>query len=307
MISVIIPVYNTEKYIRECLDSLLCQTCQDLEVLLIDDGSTDGSGRICDEYQKREGRIRVFHQKNSGVSAARNCGLREARGEYIFFLDADDILGDDKLLESLACDSQMDLVMCGYQMINENGKEKRITQEIKETELSSEQFLHALFHEKEYGYLGFITPKLFKKEIIDQSMLFFDESIRYNEDRLFITRYLLNCKKTKMIENYGYYYREHENSAMGQLNKKPTAAVLTELLAFEKMKELVKADHPQIYYRICRLIYERSLFWLKRIDEKPLHEQARQYLFRNAGLCLKEPGKSFTYRIKILLHCIRSW
>ena len=98
-ISVIVPVYNAEKWLRRCVDSILAQTFTDFELLLIDDGSTDGSPAICDEYAQRDSRIKVFYQKNSGVSAARNSGLDHARGEWILFVDADDYLYEDVVSE----------------------------------------------------------------------------------------------------------------------------------------------------------------------------------------------------------------
>ena len=92
IISVIVPVYNVEQYLPHCIDSILTQTFTDFEVLLIDDGSTDNSGRICDEYAKKDNRIRVFHKENGGVSSARNVGLDNAEGEFLGFVDGDDIL-----------------------------------------------------------------------------------------------------------------------------------------------------------------------------------------------------------------------
>ena len=100
-ISVIIPVYNTEKYLRRCIDSVLAQTYQDFELLLIDDGSKDSSGAICDEYASQDTRVRVFHKENGGVSSARNLGLDHARGEWITFVDADDWMADDMLQQML--------------------------------------------------------------------------------------------------------------------------------------------------------------------------------------------------------------
>ena len=94
-ISVIVPVYNVEKYLRRCVDSILTQTFTDFEVLLIDDGSTDGSGKICDEYAKKDKRVRVFHKENGGVSSARNLGLDNVRGRYVTFVDADDKISPD--------------------------------------------------------------------------------------------------------------------------------------------------------------------------------------------------------------------
>ena len=97
MISIIVPVYNTEKYLRRCIDSVLAQTYQDFELLLIDDGSKDSSGAICDEYAAQDARVRVFHKENGGVSSARNVGLDNARGEWITFVDADDWIESDML------------------------------------------------------------------------------------------------------------------------------------------------------------------------------------------------------------------
>ncbi len=122
MISIIVPVYNVEAYLDRCVESLTCQTCQDLEILLIDDGSTDQSGTICDQWQKRDDRIRVLHQKNSGVSEARNAGLQMAKGEYLFFVDADDWLERDCLLEMLLhMEEETDFVSCDFRTVEEEG------------------------------------------------------------------------------------------------------------------------------------------------------------------------------------------
>lgn len=111
-ISVVIPVYNVEAYLRECVDSVLAQTLQDYEIILVDDGATDSSGAICDEYARQDARIRVIHQPNGGLSAARNTGLDAATGKYIYFLDSDDYIRQDslKLLFDLAEQEQADVV-----------------------------------------------------------------------------------------------------------------------------------------------------------------------------------------------------
>ena len=100
-ISVIVPVYNTEKYLRRCIDSILNQTYEALEVILVDDGSTDGSGAVCDEYAEKDARVRAIHQKNGGISAARNAGIDAASGQYIAFIDSDDYVTGDMLAELL--------------------------------------------------------------------------------------------------------------------------------------------------------------------------------------------------------------
>lgn len=110
MISIIVPVYNTEKYLRRCIDSVLAQTYKDFELLLIDDGSTDTSGAICDEYAEKDGRIRVFHKENGGVSSARNLGLDNAKGEWITFVDSDDYI-EENFLKSFEGKLDADLVV----------------------------------------------------------------------------------------------------------------------------------------------------------------------------------------------------
>ena len=123
MISVIVPVYNVEKYLRQCLDSIVAQTYRDLEIILVDDGSIDASGAICDEYAVRDSRIKVVHQPNRGLSSARNTGLDLVSGEYTFFIDSDDWI-HEKALERLLlaqAKTNADLVLCNYQRVDEAG------------------------------------------------------------------------------------------------------------------------------------------------------------------------------------------
>ena len=127
MISIIVPVYNVEKYLKRCVDSILEQTYKDFELILVDDGSTDDSGTICDEQQKRDNRVRVIHQKNGGLSAARNSGLAEAKGDYITFIDSDDFI-DKTFLEVLyqnALQYVADVSVCGYQLVWEDTKRNK--------------------------------------------------------------------------------------------------------------------------------------------------------------------------------------
>ena len=120
-ISVIVPVYNAEKYLHRCIDSILAQTFSDFELLLIDDGSKDNSGRICDEYAAKDSRIRVFHKKNGGVSSARNMGLDNAKGDWITFVDSDDWVKQDYLY-SMISQPDADLIMSSFDIIENFGK-----------------------------------------------------------------------------------------------------------------------------------------------------------------------------------------
>jgi Glycosyltransferases involved in cell wall biogenesis len=113
LISVIVPIYNCENYINQCVDSILAQTCTNFELLLIDDGSSDNSGIICDEYAKKDARVKVFHKENGGVSSARNLGLHEAKGEWIAFVDADDWIKDTYLSDFRIGEKDVDIHICG--------------------------------------------------------------------------------------------------------------------------------------------------------------------------------------------------
>ena len=119
-VTVIVPVYNVEQYLRRCIDSILAQTFGDLELILVDDGSADSSGVICDAYAEKDSRVKVIHQKNSGVSAARNTGLDAAEGEYIAFVDSDDHVDPDYLAALLQ--TKADLVICGAILQKDNGE-----------------------------------------------------------------------------------------------------------------------------------------------------------------------------------------
>ena len=127
LLSIIVPVYNTATYLPACLDSILSQGFTDFEVLLVDDGSSDGSGAICDKYAEADSRVRVFHQENGGVSSARNLGLSQAKGEWIYFVDSDDEMLPDGLQTLVDCISDdVDIVMGGILEVEENGYSPKI-------------------------------------------------------------------------------------------------------------------------------------------------------------------------------------
>lgn len=200
--SIIIPVFNVETLLPRCVDSVLAQEYPDFEVLLVDDGSTDGSGRICDEYAGKDRRVKVIHQKNSGVSAARNTGLEHASGEFIVFADSDDCVGPRYLLDFCGCDS--DYVCHGLTTYEEDGVEVSRT-EMQETHLtaSKDNLLNLL----KQNYLSFICSKRFKQEIIERYKIRFTPNINYAEDTLFILDYLEHAEKISFFSanNYAYY------------------------------------------------------------------------------------------------------
>ena len=193
MISIIVPVYNTRQYLSNCIESILSQNFSNYELLLIDDGSKDGSGAICDEYAKKDTRIRVFHKENGGVSSARNLGLDHASGEWIYFVDSDDQVlpgGLQTMVDFISDD--VDIVLGGYKRYDESG---HVVYEIDDRVvciMDKKETLSTLYerHEKYYNYLCYGCIRLLRNKIIQKHNLRFDTSLRIKEDTLFLTQYI---------------------------------------------------------------------------------------------------------------------
>ena len=211
LISIIVPVYKAEKYLRRCVNSILAQTYQNIEVLLIDDGSPDNSGSICDEYAEKDSRVRVFHKSNSGVSSARNLGLKEAKGQYIGFVDSDDYVLP-KMYETLTdlIQSQgADIAICGYQKELENGTFEPYWKEKISCAFNKEQMIPNLLTNKYYTCS--VWSMLFSKSVIRS--VSFDESRKHNEDLLFIYEAMKRADKSGFTSEVCYCYCTNEGSA----------------------------------------------------------------------------------------------
>lgn len=188
-ISVIIPVYNAEKYLSRCIDSILNQSFTDFELLLVNDGSDDHSGEICDDYAKKYSRVKVFHKENGGVSSARNLGLINACGEWITFVDADDYLIVDGLQRYInEINENVDLIIYGYNICNESGYLKFSTTVYPKNDLIQKDDGVKIMFKNSY-YNGYLFNKLFRRSIIEDNKIFFNEDVYYNEDRLFCVEY----------------------------------------------------------------------------------------------------------------------
>ena len=219
LISLIIPVYNVKDFLKECLNSVLNQTYQNLEIIIINDGSTDGSEQICKDYAKRDSRIILKHQKNSGLSAARNSGLELAKGKYVFFLDSDDFLAKDclKYLVTLAESSKSVISICPhYERRGANDLRDFNTTKLKTTNLSVEQALKNMLLEK--GFNLQITPKLYARELFEASPKVRFPIGELHEDvgttyKLFLRAYEKNQDITIAFgAKPKYYYNIRQNS-----------------------------------------------------------------------------------------------
>lgn len=213
LISIIVPVYNVEDYLEKCLSSLLIQTYKNLQIILIDDGSTDGGGKICDSYRARDERIVVYHLENKGVSEARNYGLDRAAGKYVFFIDSDDFL-EYQAIETLYNEMEnnfVELVECSYFKNYIDKKEEVIHPRAK---ISGQTAVRSLLL-----WNGYLTPfcwdKLYIKDKIGD--LRFDTNLKIGEDDLFVFEYLLKCDNVLVTEKTMCNYRIREDSAIGSM------------------------------------------------------------------------------------------
>lgn len=210
-VSIIVPVYKVEQYIRECLDSIKQQTFTDWECLLIDDGSPDNSGMICDEYAQADARFKIFHVENGGVSRARNIGLDNMSGEWVMFVDSDDTIAENTLemcLE-LVYKNELDMLQFSFARIKGDlGKDDNVYTDI----LGLENYIKA------HKCLVCVWGSLFRSSIIKNNRLRFDPILKLAEDQLFVFMYMNHITRVQRIGLQLYWYRVNENSATHHCN-----------------------------------------------------------------------------------------
>lgn len=227
-VSIIIPVYNVEKYLEDCVQSVQKQSYENLEIILVDDGSTDNSGKLCDSLAQEDKRILVFHTKNQGVSAARNFGLKQAGGKYVAFVDSDDLTESgyiESLTNKLEEDETIGLAVCDYKMKTDNNifevapKNKKASYCVKD-----EKDFFKLY---EYSLTPSVWAKLFVRKYITED---FDTGLNYGEDDLFILSYLKNIEKIAFVNEPLYVYRNDSRETL------TTKAYKNLLEIFEKLQ-----------------------------------------------------------------------
>lgn len=259
-LSVIVPIYNVERYLHKCIQSIINQSYEHLEIILVDDGSPDNCGIICDQFAKKDKRIKVIHQKNKGLSAARNSGLDIATGDYIGFIDSDDWV-DEKLYETLlklAQVHQCDLISC---VIQESNK--------LDNNISQEQHKPIILDNKElfYNYLKFgfyIMRNLYSKELIQD--LRFDENISFVEDMFFGTNVITKVKKSVFINNPLYIYNVDNNTSLTRLsyNKNNFLTLKANIYMQEKMTALFPSD-TELKTKLKKRIIGNCLYHLQNL------------------------------------------
>ena len=272
-ISIIIPVYNTEKFIKKCLDSVLSQTFTDLECILVDDGSIDNSGNICDEYLKIDKRIRVIKQKNAGVSAARNAGLDIAHGKWITFIDSDDWVNCNylELMYNNAINNNCNLSICGVQIVDEKGeivrKSKQFPIEFYDKNTAKKRLLSANY------FLPGIWGKLVNRKYIYDYKISFETEIKIAEDALFWFKVIGNVDKILYDSTPCYNYLINENSATKSpktFDSNVTAFCSTgKMLEMETNKSVskkIKSYEAFVAYNMCNILLRSECFVKDKYD-----------------------------------------
>lgn len=207
-ISIIVPVYNVSAYLPECINSIIKQKFTNVEIILVDDGSTDSSGEICDDFKKKDSRINVIHKKNGGLSSARNAGIQSARGKYIGFVDGDDWISSDMYgeLYRIAESTQAQMVCCRCLEVTGDSSNKECCGSSSVTVLESGNVLKKLFRRK---IKESVYDKLFLRELFKE--IRFPEG-EINEDTPVLVKLIMKSRQTALLDRYLYYYRIREGS-----------------------------------------------------------------------------------------------
>lgn len=216
-ISIITPVYNTERYLSQCVESIISQTFKDWELLLINDGSTDSSGEICDDYSRKDARIRVIHKKNTGQADCRNIAIRMARGELIGFIDSDDWIEPDmyEQLYDAIIDNGADISICGYWKSYRNGERIGSPTNMATTVYSHYEAMNIILDDKVIK--NFCCDKLFKRTMITVEM----PCNRYYEDHSTVFKWFHNAQKVIFCPSPKYHYRQRRRSTVHNPDTKP--------------------------------------------------------------------------------------
>lgn len=306
-VSIIVPIYNVEKYLKRCVESLINQTYKNIEILLIDDGSTDNSGKICDELERTDNRIKVYHKENGGLGSARNYGYKYATGEHILFLDSDDYI-ELETIESMMQYSGYDIVCCGFDRVDEE------TKEVYSQEMIKMPFEELEITDKTIMETAFLSPsgwgKLFKKELL--SDIKFSEDKRAIEDTLFYLEIIPKVKKIKYIKEILWHYMVRKNSLIMSITEEK--AELFEKNLLEVKEKYINKNYnnakfdfltTQVFIHNCISIPSR-LYANKEIDMYKRLKHIKKYMNDNftnwKKIKLKIEGRYFK---KIAIYILR--
>lgn len=314
LISIIVPVYNVEKYIHKCVDSIISQTYTNLQIILVDDGSTDHCGEICDQYAAKDNRITVIHNKNNGVSSARNCGLSHVKGEYVLFIDSDDWIETvfvQKICEFIDNNQKADIFLFDYYEYKSEDKRRQYfnydnfqlfrkeetdeTRTIRFLQTSMLSKSMASMYNSTYS-IGVPWGKAYRTEIIKNNNINFDTSLVLNEDVIFNIEVFDCCKTVLYCAEPMYHYRLFEESSVKKINKNPENAISVRMDIIVKLGDIKKkmpylkkavCDKQFVHFQNCMDISKENRINNNSIKKRIMKVYEKNILFSDFSIILK--------------------
>ena len=307
-ISVIVPVYNVEKWLNMCIYSILAQSYKNLEIILVNDGSTDKSKDICDSYSKKDNRVRVLNIKNSGQSVARNIGLKEAKGDYILFIDSDDYISDKAIIEkfiNILDSNNYDFIYTSYCRF-EDGNEEKITEilpinltndEIKNKE--GKDILVDLLNKNSFHHAPYL--KVCRKEFILNNKLFFREGY-YHEDAEWTFKVFYYAKKIFIYDKPWYMRRMRENSTITSRNESAICKKLCDrlIIADDLIKFFEKENASKVIIDDLVRMYWGDLMITRGVKEKDNIKKCTKVIASTKNVLNKSSVKKYLIGNKLI-------
>lgn len=295
-VSIIVPVYQAEKSLQKSVETIMQQTLEDIEIILVDDGSTDKSPAICDELAAKDARIKVVHQKNAGQSAARNVGINMAEGKYIGFMDNDDFLYPEmcRRLYENAEEQQADISACSYTVQDENGTVSHNRHDGKKYVYNNKQGVKEFLSRDVVDI--YVWTKIYRKDFLDEHQIRFEEG-RSEEDWLFNRLAYFAAAKSVMENIPVYLYIERKSSTSRTFYKKSPRKYLDDICyRIQTIEDGVAEEYPDLLFwakrqtiNTCfRILFVISLH--ERAECDPYYSWIKRYLRKNSGLVISERG-----------------
>lgn len=272
LVSVIVPVYNSEKYLNKCLDSILNQIYKNIEIIIIDDGSTDGSLSICERYADLNKNIKLVSKKNKGVSQARNTGIDIATGEWIIFLDSDDWMEHNTIMDAITLINQnnYDTICWNYskfindKLINCNTIDENVLNNKNNIVSILYSIIESSYYEENYfgEYIRAPWAKMLSRKIIEDNKIRFDEKLYIGEDAMFLLEYFNNAKNVKFINKYNNIYRISSTSAVGRYKNDLDSQVIIQLKKINNLINNIEGKDIDTLKLVITKFYLNSIYEL---------------------------------------------
>ncbi len=285
LVSVVVPVYNVKKYLEKCLESLLSQSYEKIEILVVDDGSTDGSGKLCDQFAKRDKRIKVFHKKNGGLSDARNYGIKIANGKYVCFVDSDDYVKKtyvEKLYKAIS-ENKADIAVCGFEQIvcDEGNKKSEVvpTARVRTGKEATIEFLTGDFNLVAWN-------KMYLKELFVKNEIWYPVG-KIHEDNLTTYKLISKAKKVVFFSDALYVYITKRKGSITQQSSREKSLKTFEQMAKEAIRYLQDDEEMKSAAEVALMIahcYWRDAALAGEVREKYL-KRSRLWLKINMARC----------------------